>query len=160
MALIFESQEPRMASDEEDCFYAMQLASSSVFPMVMQAAIELGLLDIIFGAGSGAYLSPVQIASQLPTKNPKAPDMVDRILRLLASYFVVTCTLKHNHDGHDGPVLRLYGLTPVTKYYLRDQDASLASGMQLLHDKVFIDSWLVKNLNTYIYSPSHDFLTN
>uniref|UniRef100_A0A2N9GZD0 caffeate O-methyltransferase n=1 Tax=Fagus sylvatica TaxID=28930 RepID=A0A2N9GZD0_FAGSY len=67
--------------------------------------------------------------------------MVDRILRLLASYSVVTCTLKHNHDGHDGPVLRLYGLTPVTKYYLRDQDASLASGMQLLHDKVFKDSW-------------------
>ena len=59
MALIFESQEPRMASDEGDCFYAMQLASSLVFPLVMQAAIELGLLDIIFGAGSGAYLSPM-----------------------------------------------------------------------------------------------------
>ena len=59
VALTFESQKQRLASDEEDCFYAMQLASSSVFPMVMQAAIELGLLDIIFGAGSGAYLSPV-----------------------------------------------------------------------------------------------------
>ena len=35
VALTFESQKQRLASDEEDCFYAMQLASSSVFPMVM-----------------------------------------------------------------------------------------------------------------------------
>ncbi|KAJ7951397.1 Caffeic acid O-methyltransferase [Quillaja saponaria] len=149
-------------TDQEDYLYALELSSASAFPMVMQAATELGLFDIMSKAGSGAFISPQQIASQLHSKNPKAYEMVDRILGHLASYAVVTCKLgvDHGRDGGDqgssngvdhcrdvndhdhGTVQRLYGLTNVAKYFLcNEKDMSLAPGMQLMQNKVFMESW-------------------
>ncbi|CAL1372672.1 unnamed protein product [Linum trigynum] len=40
----------------------------------------------------GDCLPPADIAAQLPAKNPKAPDMLDRICHLLASYSVSVST--------------------------------------------------------------------
>jgi hypothetical protein len=60
-------------SDEEANLFSMQLASASVIPMILKSAIELDLLEIMAKAGPGAYLSPSEIASQLPTTNPDAP---------------------------------------------------------------------------------------
>ncbi|RVW14911.1 Caffeic acid 3-O-methyltransferase [Vitis vinifera] len=79
--------------EEEDSHreYAMQLVSASVLPMVLKAALELGVLDIIGRAGPGALLSPSEIASHIPTHNPDAPFALDRILRLwLAIPFLLT----------------------------------------------------------------------
>uniref|UniRef100_A0A5B7BL78 Putative O-methyltransferase 2 n=1 Tax=Davidia involucrata TaxID=16924 RepID=A0A5B7BL78_DAVIN len=126
--------------EEEQSSYAMQLVNSSVLPMVMQAAVELDLLEIIAKAGPGAQLSPSEIASQMPTttrcrSNPEAPAMLDRILLLLASYSVLTCSVVDAEQ-------RLYGLAPVAKYFVRNEDGvSLGPLMALLQDKVFIDSW-------------------
>ncbi|KAJ7963408.1 Caffeic acid O-methyltransferase [Quillaja saponaria] len=120
----------------------MQLSSTLAFPMVMKSAIDLGLLDIISRAGSGTYLSPQQIASQLHTNNPEAPQMVDRILRLLASYSVVTCKLGVGDDL--GSVqIRLYGLTPVGKYFLQNnqEENSLSPCVKLSINKVFMETW-------------------
>ncbi|KAA8520801.1 hypothetical protein F0562_014927 [Nyssa sinensis] len=125
--------------EEEQCSNAMQLVNSSVLPMVMQAAVELDLLEFIAKAGPGAQLSPSEIASQMPTTIPGAPAMLDRILRLLASYSVLTCSVVDADDGHPR---RLYGLAPVAKYFVRNEDGvSLGPLMALLQDKVFMDSW-------------------
>ncbi|WP_171950009.1 methyltransferase family protein, partial [Proteus mirabilis] len=68
---------------EESFSYAMQLVLSSVLPMSLHSAIELGVFDIIAKAGEGAKLSPAEIAAKLATNNLEAPVMLDRILRML-----------------------------------------------------------------------------
>ncbi|TQD94518.1 hypothetical protein C1H46_019763 [Malus baccata] len=98
---------PTQVSDEEANLFAMQLASASVLPMVLKAAIELDLLEIMAKAGPGAFVSPADLSSQLPTKNPDAPVMLDRMLRVLASYSILTYSLRTLPDGK---VERLYGL--------------------------------------------------
>nr|AIS92510.1 putative caffeic acid 3-O-methyltransferase [Epimedium sagittatum] len=124
-----ENQIQQTNQDEEDCLYAIQLVSGSVMPMVMQAAMDLELFHIIAKAGEGAKLSPSEIASQLTTKNPEAAVMVDRILRLLVSYSVITAS---STTYGDGKVERLYGLAPVCKYLLPDEHGvSLSSCLSL-----------------------------
>lgn len=119
--------------------YAMQLASASVLPMALKAATELDVLEIIAKYGTGAQVSPSEIVSQLPTKNPDAAIMLDRILRLLASYSILTCSLKTNEDGR---VERVYGLAPVCKFLVRNQDGVSISALVLMNqDKVLMESW-------------------
>ncbi|KAL5539569.1 hypothetical protein UlMin_045722 [Ulmus minor] len=130
---------PTQVSDEEANLFAMQLASASVLPMVLKAAIELDLLEIIAKAGPGSFLSPTDIAAQLPTTNPDAPIMLDRILRLLASYSVLNHSLRTLHDGK---VERLYGLGPVCKFLTKNEDGvSIAPLCLMNQDKVLMESW-------------------
>ncbi|XWS48711.1 hypothetical protein CRYUN_Cryun13aG0099900 [Craigia yunnanensis] len=139
-----ENQQARTSIDEEDKLaqqYAMQLVSASVMPMVLKAAVQLGVFDIIQRAGPGALLSPSQIASQLPSQNnPDAPLILDRILRLLASHSILTFSLVTNDQ--DGRVVRLYGLAPVAKYFIRSPGGgSLSPLLDLYQEKAFIDVW-------------------
>ncbi|CAA7048916.1 unnamed protein product [Microthlaspi erraticum] len=132
---------PAKISDEEANLFAMQLAGATVLPMVLTSALELDLLEIISKnvALSGGQLSATEIASHLPTKNPAAPVMVDRILRLLAAYSILTCSVRKLPDGS---VERLYGLGPVCKYLTRNEDGvSLAALCHLNRDRVFMESW-------------------
>lgn len=130
---------PTQVSDEEANLFAMQLASASVLPMVLKAAIELDLLEIMAKAGPGAFLSPKDLTAQLPTKNPEAPVMLDRILRLLASYSILTYSLRTLPDGK---VERLYGLGPVCKFLTKNEDGVSISPLCLMNqDKVLIESW-------------------
>ncbi|VFQ95716.1 unnamed protein product [Cuscuta campestris] len=132
----------RQEGEEEDHFaYATQLVGSAVLPMVLHAAAELGVFGIIAGAGDGAQLSPAQIASQLPTANKDAPAMLDRMLRLLACYKVLSCTVVEG--GGAGDVTRHYGLAPVGKYFVpnKEDGASVGPLLALLQDKVFLNSW-------------------
>lgn len=130
---------PTQVSDEEANLFAMQLASASVLPMVLKAALELDVLEIIAKAGPGAYVSPSDISSQLSTRNPDAPVMLDRILRLLASYSVLTYSLKNLPDGK---VQRLYGLGPVCKFLTKNEDGvSIAALCLMNQDKVLMESW-------------------
>uniref|UniRef100_A0A6N2LB41 caffeate O-methyltransferase n=1 Tax=Salix viminalis TaxID=40686 RepID=A0A6N2LB41_SALVM len=121
-------------ANDEDFGYAMQLALGSVLPMTLYSATQLGILEIIAKAGPDARLSASDIAVKLPTKNPDAPKMLDRILRLLASHQVLCCSV----NGLD----RLYSLAPVSNYFVRNQNGvSLAPFMALLQDSVFLQSW-------------------
>ena len=130
---------PTQISDEEANLFAMQLTSASVLPMVLKSAIELGLLEVIAKAGPGAFMSPKHIASQLPAKNPDAHIMLDRILRLLASYSVFNCTL---HTLPGGGVERLYGPAPVCKFLTKNEDGVSLSDLCLMNqDKIFMESW-------------------
>ncbi|XP_042513744.1 caffeic acid 3-O-methyltransferase-like isoform X2 [Macadamia integrifolia] len=117
---------------------AMEIPGSVVLPMVLKAAIELDLLEIIARAGPDAQLSSSVIASQLQTQNPDAPEMIDRIMRLLASYSFLTCSLLTHHDGC---VERLYGLAPVSTFFLANHDAPMAGFLKMLNHKVFLQSW-------------------
>ncbi|KAJ7965232.1 Caffeic acid O-methyltransferase [Quillaja saponaria] len=126
-------------SDEEAAVFAMQLTSASVLPMVLKSAIELDLLEIIVKAGPGAYLSPSDIASKLPTTNPDAQVVVDRMLRLLATYSILTYSLRTLADGR---VERLYGAAPVCKFLTKNEDGVSIAALSLMnHDKVLMESW-------------------
>ncbi|CAH9143024.1 unnamed protein product [Cuscuta epithymum] len=125
--------------EEADSLYAMQLASASVLPMVLKAAVELDLLELMAQAGPGAAVSPSELAAQLPTTNPDAAVMLDRILRLLCTYSVLNCSLRTLADGR---VERLYSLAPVCKYLTKNSDGvSMAPLLVMNHDKVFMESW-------------------
>ncbi|KAF9600109.1 hypothetical protein IFM89_003656 [Coptis chinensis] len=125
---------------EEDYSPALYLTTLSVLPMVMRSVIELDVLDIIASAGPNAQLSPSQIASHLPTQNPvEASMMLDRMLRLMASHSLVTCS---NVSLENGLVERCYGLASMCKYFVRDQDGvSMSPMMMMILDKVFMESW-------------------
>nr|QQH14895.1 caffeic acid 3-O-methyltransferase isoform 6 [Cirsium japonicum] len=128
------------ANEDESFLFAMQLATASILPMTLKTAIELDLLETIAKAGPGASLSSSEIAAQLPeVNNPEAPVMLDRICSLLASHSVLTCSLK---DLDDGGVERLYGLAPVCKFLIKNQDGvSMAPLLLMNQDKVLMESW-------------------
>ncbi|KAK4277653.1 hypothetical protein QN277_015617 [Acacia crassicarpa] len=130
---------PTHVNDEEANLFAMQLASASVLPMILKSALELDLLEIIAKAGPNAQLSPSDIASQLPTKNPDAAVMLDRMMRLLACYNVLSSSLRTLPDGK---IERLYGLAPVAKYLVKNEDGVSIAPLNLMNqDKVLMESW-------------------
>ncbi|XP_022743042.1 caffeic acid 3-O-methyltransferase-like [Durio zibethinus] len=126
--------------EEENCLQAMYLASVTTLPFALKVAIDLDLLEIIAKASTPSrMLSPVEIASQLSTNNPDAPSIVDRILRLLASHSFLTCNVV---TGEDGRTQRLYGLAPIGKYFLQNEDGiSFAPELAIYLDKHIIECW-------------------
>ncbi|XP_017982533.1 PREDICTED: caffeic acid 3-O-methyltransferase isoform X1 [Theobroma cacao] len=136
----FHGNNDHSEQDEESFSCAMQLVNSTALPMSLHAAIQLEIFEIIAKAGPDAKLSPQEIGAHLPTQNPDAPMMLDSILRLLASHSVLACSLAVVEQG-DSPQ-RLYSLTPVTKFFIRNEDGvSLAPLVSLVQDKIFLDSW-------------------
>ncbi|KAK2649939.1 hypothetical protein Ddye_017428 [Dipteronia dyeriana] len=139
MAPSVETQaEPNTQQEgEEEAYYAYanNLALSVVLPMALRTAVELDVFNIIAKAGPGAKLSPSEIATQIPTTNPNAANMLDRILRLLASYRVLDCSLNSGRE-------RLYGISRVSKYFVSNEDGvSLAPFLVLPLQRVFLKSW-------------------
>ncbi|OMO81762.1 hypothetical protein CCACVL1_12238 [Corchorus capsularis] len=142
------------SADEESFSYAMQIAQSLVLPMSMHAAIQLQVFDIIAQAGPDAKLSAKEIAAKLPTKNPEAPSMLDRLLRLLATHCIVGCSLANDEEG--GHPRRLYSLTPVSKYFVPNEDGvSLGPFMNLAQDNVFLASCSPIRRQSHHRNPSH-----
>ncbi|XP_021637410.2 caffeic acid 3-O-methyltransferase [Hevea brasiliensis] len=124
---------------------AIRLANAVVLPMVLKSAIELNIIAIISTATiGGEYLSPSQIAALIPSKNPDAAIVVDRMLRLLASYDIIKCFLHTKEHGH---VERLYGAGPICEFLTRNQDreGSIAPLFLLHHDEIFMKSWFHLN---------------
>ncbi|RWW21547.1 hypothetical protein GW17_00014285 [Ensete ventricosum] len=125
--------------DEEACSYAVELAGGPILPMTVGAAAELGIFEILVKAGPTPKLSAADIAAQMPTQNPQAAVMVDRILRLLAAYNVVRCTVE---TGADGRPSGKYGPAPVCKYLAKNEDGVSMVALALMNlDKVLMESW-------------------
>ncbi|XVE62632.1 hypothetical protein DITRI_Ditri06bG0134300 [Diplodiscus trichospermus] len=129
--------------EEVEFIKALQIARSIFFPMVLKAAIDLDLLEIIAKASppgtAGCKLSPTEIASHLSTTNPDAASIVDRILRFLASYSILTYDLATSKDGH---VQKLYGLAPIAKYFLHENDGmSFIPHLAFVTDRYIHESW-------------------
>ncbi|XP_047337324.1 caffeic acid 3-O-methyltransferase-like [Impatiens glandulifera] len=120
--------------EEENRAYATQLLTSLSLPMTMQAAIDLNVFEIISKAGHGVMLSPLEIVSEIPCKNPIAHVMLERILKLLTSFNVLTTTTTNGEPR--------YGLAPVAKYFVKNEEGvSFAPFMTAFHDKVMVGSW-------------------
>ena len=118
---------------------AVRLANSIVLPMALKSALELNIIEIMAAAGNGAFLSPSEIAAQVPARNPDAPLLLDWVLRLLASYSILRSSLRTLENGE---VERLYGVGPICKFLTRNSDGgSIAPLFLLHHDKVFMESW-------------------
>ncbi|OAY44497.1 caffeic acid 3-O-methyltransferase 1 [Manihot esculenta] len=124
---------------EEDALFAMQLATISILPVVLRTTLELDLLEIMAEKGEGGQSSASELASRLPTKNPDAPSIVERMLRLLASYSILTCSTVTDEQGN---AQNLYGLAPVCKFFTKDIDGvSLAPYAISLMSRPAIGSW-------------------
>ncbi|XP_075493314.1 caffeic acid 3-O-methyltransferase-like [Primulina tabacum] len=124
--------------DEASFLFAMQLASASVLPNVLKVALELDLFEIMKNKGPDAFISPRELAAEIPTNNPEAPNMVDRILRLLASYSILNCRVKTLPDGG---IERMYSLAPVCKFYTKNDDGvSVAPLLIMYQDRVHLES--------------------
>ncbi|KAE8676767.1 Caffeic acid 3-O-methyltransferase 1 [Hibiscus syriacus] len=124
--------------EEADILQAMHLASISSLPFGLKVAVDLGLLDIISKADTPSrMLSAAEIVSQLPTSNPDAPSIVDRILRLLTTHSILTC---EQITGEDGQMQRSYGLSSVGKYFLLNEGGISFAPLQRIHlDKHIIE---------------------
>ncbi|XP_010543253.1 PREDICTED: indole glucosinolate O-methyltransferase 3-like [Tarenaya hassleriana] len=138
----------KTAGDEENevVLLAVRIANAAAFPMVLKAALELGLFDILHSTAEGSFLTPAEIACRLPTRprNPDAPTLLDRMLRLLASYDIVACRTVHARDKDMvGEVQRVYGSKPICRFFLTSNQelGSLASQVLVHHDQVFLSTW-------------------
>ncbi|CAJ2675629.1 unnamed protein product [Trifolium pratense] len=135
---IENKEEQEILEDEEESFsYAMQLAMSIALPMALQAAIELGVFEVLQNAGKGARLSADDIVSRLSKiNNPEASKMLDRILALLSSHSVLKCFIApHSSQRH-------YCMTPVAKFFAPNFDGfSLGALTALNNDKIILASW-------------------
>ncbi|KAK7294576.1 hypothetical protein RJT34_17465 [Clitoria ternatea] len=129
--------------EDQDAFlYAMNIIPSVVLSMAVKTAVDLGVFDIIAKGGEGAKFSPEEIAKQVGAKNPQAPTMLDRLLRLLASYSMLSCSLAEQDQQEQSSPKRLYGLGYASKYFVTDADGvSLGASLELTLDKVFLGSW-------------------
>ncbi|KAL2893445.1 Caffeic acid 3-O-methyltransferase [Bienertia sinuspersici] len=132
---------PLNLEQEEEANYAfgVQIANSCALPMVLNAIIEMGALQAIYDQAGSEGLLPSEISAQVKARNPEAPVMIDRMLRLLSTFSIVGCTTLTTADGG---VERRYKPTSMTKVYVPDEDGvSLAPNLQLFIDKVFLESW-------------------
>uniref|UniRef100_A0ACD5WDY6 Uncharacterized protein n=1 Tax=Avena sativa TaxID=4498 RepID=A0ACD5WDY6_AVESA len=64
--------------------------------------------------------------------------MVDRMLRLLASFDVVSCEVE---EGMGGVLARRYGPAPVCKWLTPNKDGVSIAPLVLMNDKVVLESW-------------------
>ncbi|KAK1351269.1 putative plant O-methyltransferase [Heracleum sosnowskyi] len=131
-----------MASHDQEAFLAaMQIVNSSTVDGVLNALIELNVFDIIMQkVGLDGYLHPHEIALDLHTDNPEASDMLDRMLRLLASHSIIKCKLvKGSGKAH---LTRSYGLTSVSQFFVQAKDGPcLAPYVQLVNHKEMQSCW-------------------
>ncbi|XP_023632747.1 indole glucosinolate O-methyltransferase 1 isoform X1 [Capsella rubella] len=152
MGFFFEenlSFNPKLASnvnydDNQLGLMAVRLANAAAFPMVLKAALELGVFDTLYAESSttDSFLSSFEIASKLPNtpRNPEAPVLLDRMLRLLASYSMVKCGKVSEERGE-----RVYRAEPICRFFLKDniqEMGSLASQVIVNFDSVFLNTWL------------------
>ncbi|GAB4844723.1 hypothetical protein Ancab_040102 [Ancistrocladus abbreviatus] len=128
--------------DEDELFlFAGQLANIVGLPMSLKAAIELGVLEVL--AKAAGQLSAAEIVAQLPdVHNPEASVMLERILRLLATFSILTCKVVPTGNG-GGAQKRLYGLARSAKYLVPDENGVCwgSAATIMCNDKVFLDAW-------------------
>ncbi|URD89606.1 hypothetical protein MUK42_27048 [Musa troglodytarum] len=73
---------------------------------------------------------PADVVSRMPTQNPEAVAMVDRILCLLAAYGVVSCSVE---TGDDGQPSCKYGAAPGCNYLTNNEDGVSLAAMSLMN---------------------------
>ncbi|XP_004491872.4 isoliquiritigenin 2'-O-methyltransferase-like [Cicer arietinum] len=127
----------------------MVLGANLVFPAVLNAAMELNLFNIIAKEISsqddnnkGGFISTFEIASKLSTQHSELPNRLDRMLRLLASYSLLSVSTRTNDD--DGNIVRFYGITSLGKYFVSydNNDDYLGSMISYMCHPTLLGVWL------------------
>ncbi|VVB04186.1 unnamed protein product [Arabis nemorensis] len=137
------TKEEQQLDEETVSLQAERLVNTMAFPMVLKAALELGVIDTIAAVDKGVWLSASELAIRLPTKpnNPEAPNLLDRMLVLLASHSI----LKHRmvENGETGKIEREYAAEPVCAFFLNrgDGSGSLASLFMINLSEVYFKAW-------------------
>ncbi|XP_061366006.1 isoliquiritigenin 2'-O-methyltransferase-like [Gastrolobium bilobum] len=145
-----------------DTLSAMVLGSNVVFPAALNAAIELKLFEIIAKESSlynsDGFMSSFEIASKLPNQHSDLPNRLDRVLRLLASYSLLTLSTRTIEDV---TTLTVYGISPSGKYFVNDEngygnngDGYLASFTLFLCHRAMLGVWL--NFKEAVINPEID----
>ncbi|KAJ0262652.1 O-methyltransferase domain-containing protein [Hirschfeldia incana] len=140
------TKEEKEVDEKMVSLQAESIVNTMAFPMVLKAALELGVIDTVAAVGNGAWLSPFEISRSLPTKptNPEAPVLLDRMLRLLVSHSILKCRMvESKSNSRTGQMEYVYAAEPVCKYFLKDSDGSgsLASLFILFHSEVVFKTW-------------------
>ncbi|KFK40529.1 hypothetical protein AALP_AA2G007600 [Arabis alpina] len=136
-------KEEEQLDEEKVSLQAERLVNTMAFPMVLKAALELGVIDTIAAVDEGVWLSASEIALRLPTKptNPEAAVLLDRMLVLLASHSI----LKHHmvENKETGKTEREYAAGPVCAFFLNggDGSGSLASLFMINLSEVYFKAW-------------------
>ncbi|KAK7343821.1 hypothetical protein VNO77_12866 [Canavalia gladiata] len=114
------------AGEDEACLHAMLLCTSQIFPSVLNAAIELNLFEIIAKATSQgvASMSASEIASKFPNQHLDLPNRIERMLRLLASYSLLTCFTRTIENATTETT---YALSPAGKYFVSHETRGCAA---------------------------------
>ncbi|CAN1175646.1 Caffeic acid 3-O-methyltransferase 1 [Linum perenne] len=113
----------------------MQLATASVTPMALKAAIELGVFDIINSAGAGVGTMAAAAAADVDDRVDSIAERLDPILQLLSSHSILTCD-----DRGDGLIRRSYGLAPVARFFVKGGGGSLGPLVCMIQDRVVLDA--------------------
>ncbi|KAL4299567.1 hypothetical protein S245_058987 [Arachis hypogaea] len=143
MALASNVSDAKLEKQEDDAFLFAQMACSIAVPMAVRTTIELGVFEIIAKEGEGAKLSAKDIVDRIGSNNPEAASMLDRVLRLLASHSLLSCSVVEDPESSNNLHHRLlYSLSPVSKYFVTDADG-VSWGPSLAHllDKVLYPCW-------------------
>ncbi|XP_072078676.1 caffeic acid 3-O-methyltransferase isoform X1 [Arachis hypogaea] len=152
MALASHDSDAKLEKQEDDAFMFAQMACSVVVPMAVRTTIELGVFEIIAKEGEGAKLSAKDIVDRIGSNNPEAASMLDRVLRLLASHSLLSCSVVEDPESSNNLHHRLlYSLSPVSKYFVTDADG-VSWGPSLAHllDKVLYPCWYLNVFWRYI----------
>ncbi|XP_020207924.1 isoliquiritigenin 2'-O-methyltransferase [Cajanus cajan] len=129
---------PNEASNKEAHLSALLLANNQMLTVVMNAAIELNLFEII--GNNDAFMSASEIASKMAIEHySELPNRLERMLRLLASHSLLTCATRTTADGN---IERVYKVSSVGKYFVTDESGgTLASFTSLLCSRAMSQVW-------------------
>lgn len=141
-----------VAKPDDAYLSALSLCFSRIFPAILNAAIDLNLFEIIAEAQStscGASLSASEIASLLPNQHSELANRLDRILPVLASYSLLTCSIRTDEEGKRE---RVYALSPVGDYFVCDSRGGSFSSLSIIIHRGFQDVW--NDIKDAIVDPS------
>ncbi|KAA8544821.1 hypothetical protein F0562_019588 [Nyssa sinensis] len=112
--------------------------------MAIKAAIELNVFNIISDSGAEAQLSSAEIVSKIPTTNPNAAAVLDRILRVLGSRSLLSTSSRPCPNGEE----RTYGLSMESRALVTNTDGvCLAPVMLMASQRELVESlYLLKNM--------------
>lgn len=122
--------------DTDQMFHGQEQILKFIFnfadSMVLKCAVELHIADIIHSHGH-----PITLQQIISSTGSPSPDIacLERIMRFLVNRKIFTANPQL--DGGD----TLYGMTPASRWILRDAELSLAPFLLLENDERNLASW-------------------
>ncbi|GAU44487.1 hypothetical protein TSUD_12980 [Trifolium subterraneum] len=119
------------------------LCFSRIFPAILNAAVDLNLFDIISklqnsSSGKNSSFSASEIASELPNQHPELAERLERMLNVLASYSLLTCSIRTNENGKRE---RVFALSSIGQYFAYDKDGGSFGPLSTLVHRGYNSVW-------------------